>query len=196
MAYRHYETEGLIIGHRNLGEANRLYQVLTYDLGLINVLAQSVRKDQSKLRHHLQIFSFTRLVLVRGREFWRAVGVSDLGSLAKPSKITLPFLKKISLVLLRLIHGEVSSPLVYQDLKQASILILEQGNQGEGGDRANLEIFVLTRLLSELGYLELLPELREEFLRPDFSWPEVGRVKDHKSLLVRRINQALESTQL
>jgi len=195
MAYRHYETEGLIISHRNLGEANRLYQILTLDFGLINVLAQSVRRDRSKLRHHLENFSFVRLVLVHGREFWRLVGVDDLGLLARSAKEVFPFLKKISLVLQRLIQGEEANPLIYQDLKQAMILILKK-EQGSMDNLSTLEIFVLARLLTQLGYLAPPAELKSVFSLQIFSWADIERVKGFKSLLVRQINEALEITQL
>ncbi|MFA6253843.1 MAG: recombination protein O N-terminal domain-containing protein [Candidatus Paceibacterota bacterium] len=195
MAYRHYDTEGLIISHRNLGEANRLYQILTLDFGLINVLAQGVRHDRSKLRHHLENFSFARLILVRGREFWRVVGANDLNLPGKPSREILSFLKKISLVLQRLIHGEETNSPIYQDLKQASLLL------GDGDSQAkdclvDLEIFIMVRILIKLGYLVPLPELKNIFSPPTFSWLEVGKVKDFKSLLIKQINQALEVTQL
>ena len=195
MAYRHYETEGLIISHRNLGEANRLYQVLTLDFGLINVLAQSVRRDRSKLRHHLENFSFVNLVLVHGREFWRVVGVDDLGLLARPAKEAFPFFKKISLVLQRLIQGEETNPLIYQDLKQALVLILEK-EQRSRANLSTLEIFVLVRLLTQLGYLAPPAELKSILSLQIFSWADIEKIEGFKSLLVRQINEALEITQL
>lgn len=194
MAYRHYETEGLIIGHRNLGEANRLYQILTKDFGLINVLAQSVRRDRSKLRSHLNNFCFAHLVLVRGREFWRVVGVSELGEFSQLNKESLPFLKKISLVLQRLIHGEDHRSLSYLDLKQAVSLFSEEKMITK--DLANLEIFIMARLLTQLGYLAPMAELKEAFSLENFSWPEVRRVENYRALLIKQINQALEVTHL
>ena len=196
MAYRHYETEGLIIGYHNLGEANRLYQVLTRDFGLVNILAQGVRRDRSKLRHHLKNFSFTHLVLVRGREFWRVVGVDDLDlSSLGASKIALPFLKKISLVLQRLIHGEEANPFIYQDLKQAWVLIIGQARPVEEG-LVDLEVFILVRLLTQLGYLAPLAGLAELVSSPAFSWVEVKNLGRERLSLIKKINQALELTQL
>ncbi|MFA5291345.1 MAG: recombination protein O N-terminal domain-containing protein [Candidatus Paceibacterota bacterium] len=194
MAYRHYETEGLVIGHRNLGEANRLYQILTHDFGLINVLAQSVRRDRSKLRQHLNNFSFVRLVLVRGREFWRVVGVSDLGLAFRSNKESLSFLKKISLVLQRLIHGEDSRSLSYVDLKQAVLLLSEEVLTGK--DLENLEVFIMARLLIQLGYLAPVAELKTIFSSENFSWREIRMIENYRVSLVKQINQALEVTHL
>lgn len=195
MAYRHYETEGLIISHRNLGEANRLYQILTPDFGLINVLAQGVRREPSKLRYHLENFSFTRLTLVRGREFWRVVGVSDLGLQIRFSKEALPFFKKVFLVLQRLVHGEEFNPLIYNDFKRAANLIFER-SPFLTEDLSNLEVFTLIRLLIQLGYLSLPIEPADIFLTPDFSWVEVEKIKMVRPALIKRINQALMATQL
>ena len=195
MAYRHYETEGLIVGHRNLGEANRLYQILTADFGLINVLAQGVRRDRSKLRYHLQNFSFAHLVLVRGREFWRLVGASELESLKLLPKEALILLKKITLVVQRLVQGEDPHSFIYQDLKQASLLLIESDQQS-AQKLANLEIFILARFLAQLGYLAPSTETKELLASPGFSWVEIGQMENFRSTLIKQINQALVMTQL
>ncbi len=195
MAYRHYETEGLIVGCLNLGEANCLYQILTNDFGLINVLAQGVRRDRSKLRYHLENFSFACLTLIRGREFWRVVGASDLESVTKlPSQI-LPFFKKITLVLQRLIQGEELNSLIYQDLKQSNFLLLDSDKQLPK-NMINLEIFILTRLLIQLGYLAPSSETKNFLLAKTFAWPEIELVENFQPLLIKQINQALAITQL
>ena len=195
MAYRHYETEGLVVGHRNLGEANRLYQILTADFGLINVLAQGVRRDRSKLRYHLQNFSFAHLVLVRGREFWRLVGASELESLKSLSKETAVFLRKLALVLQRLVQGEDPHSFIYQDLKQASLLLIESDQQS-AQKLANLEIFILARFLTQLGYLAPSAETRDLLASSSFSWLEIGQMENFRTALIKQINQALVMTQL
>jgi len=195
VTYCHYETEGLIIGYRNLGEANRLYRILTADFGLVNVLAQGVRRDRSKLRYHLQNFSFAHLALVRGREFWRLVGAGELEAFKLLPKEALIFLKKITLVLQRLIQGEDTHSLSYQDLKQASFLLIDP-NQHSAQSLANLEIFILARLLTQLGYLATSEEIRNWLSLSDWSWPEIELVKNFREVLVRQINQALTNTQL
>jgi DNA repair protein RecO (recombination protein O) len=189
MAHRHYETEGLIIGSRNLGEANRLYQILTADFGLIKVLAQGVRHDRSKLRYHLENYSFNRFFLVRGREFWRLVGVEGL-NLSIQRKESLVFFKKISLVLQRLIQGEDPRLLIYRDLKQAYLLLKSPDVDFNREDILNLEVFILARLLTRLGYFAWPLDFE------DFSWAEIRNLKDQKLLLIKQINQALEATQL
>ena len=79
MAYRHYQTEGLVINSRPYGEADRFYQILTPDFGLISVLAQGVRLEKSKLRYQILNYSLVNIELVRGREYWRLVGAEKIG---------------------------------------------------------------------------------------------------------------------
>lgn len=195
MAYRHYETEGLIIGYQNLGEASRLYWVLTSDFGLVQVLAQGVRHNKSKLRYHLKNFSFTNLTIIRGREFWRLVGVRDAESLSSNQKVLLLLLKKISLVLRRLVHGEEPNLRIFQDLKQAFSLTSGEV-EASNSYQKSLEIFILTRLLADLGYLDIPTELKDIFSVAKFSPKEIACLQDWQLRLTKQINQALEVSHL
>lgn len=200
MAYHHYETEGFIINYRNLGEAGRRYWILTDRFGLIEALAPGVRYGRSKLRCHLNNFSFIKLSLVRGRESWRVVGVNHLESPLINSGEIVIFLKKISLILQKLIHGEEKNFFAYQDLKQAIYLATIDYGQVPSlkNNLADLELFILSRLLTQLGYLAPLDELGKNFLVADsnFSWLEIKKVSDFRPLLVKQINKALVETQL
>ena len=52
-----YTTKAIIIKSLPLGEANKIYFLLTKDLGFIKASAQGVRLDKSKLKGHLEDFS-------------------------------------------------------------------------------------------------------------------------------------------
>lgn len=60
-----------MLSHRPLREADRIYSILTRDFGLIQASASGVRKEQSKLRGSLEPFSFSKMSLVKGKEYWR-----------------------------------------------------------------------------------------------------------------------------
>src|SRR3989344_2202782 len=66
-----YKTEGLVLASRGVGEANKIYDILTKDLGLIRATAQGVRNQGSKLRPHLGEFSASEVAFVRGKTGWR-----------------------------------------------------------------------------------------------------------------------------
>ncbi len=64
---RVYQTEAIIIGRINLGEADRILTLCTRDLGKIRAVAKGVRRPQSKLGGHVELLTHSRLMLARGR---------------------------------------------------------------------------------------------------------------------------------
>jgi recombinational DNA repair protein (RecF pathway) len=193
MAYRHYETVGLVLGHTTHGEANNLFKVLTPDFGLIMVLAQGVRLEKSKLRYNLQNYHLVNLNLVRGKEYWRLTGAEKVG---KANREQIAFCHKISLIILRLIQGEEASRLIFSDLEKAWSLLAEEITEGKESRLKNLEIFILVRLLFNLGYLAP-SATTEPFLNTvDFDWAEVGKIEGHRLNLVGIINSSFASSGL
>ena len=81
-----YHTEGIILGSKNYGEAGKYYSIFTRDLGMIYASAQGVRKMSSKLRFILQDFSYVKVDLVQGRDFWRVTSASKTNKLEEISK--------------------------------------------------------------------------------------------------------------
>lgn len=78
MSYRIYHTDGYIIDSVNSGESNKVFTLLTSELGTINATAQGVRKLQSKLRYSLQDLAFAKFALVRGKDIWRVTGAEKI----------------------------------------------------------------------------------------------------------------------
>ncbi len=72
-----YHTEGIILGSKNYGETGKYYSIFTRDLGMVYASAQGVRKISSKFRYVLQDFSYVKVDLVRGRDFWRVTSASE-----------------------------------------------------------------------------------------------------------------------
>lgn len=62
-----YKTEGIIIKRTNLGEFDRLLTVYSKDFGKVSVRAKAIRKNQSKLRGHLELFLRSHLLVAPGR---------------------------------------------------------------------------------------------------------------------------------
>src|SRR3990167_702958 len=88
-----YNTEGIILRYRDVGEFDRIYTVLSAEHGKIDAWAQGVRKPKSKLVAHLQPLYFCDFMFARGRRFDRIAQVriinrfpelwADLGKLSK-----------------------------------------------------------------------------------------------------------------
>src|SRR3989344_4598974 len=78
MAYHIHTTRAIILMSRAEGDGHKMLTLLTEDLGLLPAHAQSIRMQKSKLRYHLQDYSFARVSLVRGKALWRVTGAETL----------------------------------------------------------------------------------------------------------------------
>ena len=139
MSYHIYTTDALILSARPLREADRVYAVLTRDLGLVKATALGVRKEGSKLRGSLEPISFAKLSLVRGKEYWRITSAeSEMVVEPKPE-----ILRPLSL-LEKLVQGEAHHPELFEAIKD--FLAKEINDEFE-------TLFVAT-MLFHLGYLK------------------------------------------
>ncbi len=87
-------TEGVILKRRNFGEADRILTIYTRDHGKITALAKGVRRPRSKKAGHVEIGSWCKIFVARGKnidlltevEVKRAFGIADFSE-AKANKI-------------------------------------------------------------------------------------------------------------
>ena len=68
-----FRCEGIVLRHRDTGEADRLITLLTPDHGLVRAVARGARKTTSKIGGHLDLLRHVSLTVSEGRTF-RAVG--------------------------------------------------------------------------------------------------------------------------
>ena len=64
---RSYKTEGVVIRHAPLGEADRIITLYTEDLGKVRAVAKGVRRIKSRLGGHLELLRRTSVSLAVGR---------------------------------------------------------------------------------------------------------------------------------
>ncbi len=62
-----YKAEGVVLGRRNLGEADRVLTLFTREFGRLQAKARAVRKTTSRLAGRLEPFTHARFLLARGR---------------------------------------------------------------------------------------------------------------------------------
>jgi DNA repair protein RecO (recombination protein O) len=146
-----YNTTGIILNYRDVGEFDRIYNILTHDNGKVDAWAQGVRKPKSKLVAHLQPLYLCDFMFARGRRFDRIAQVriqnrfpeiwKDLDKLAKGVYVT-------SLTEL-VIHPGTKERMVFELLSAVMNLL-------EKGDGALDAMFAL-KLLKETGFS---PELQ------------------------------------
>lgn len=64
---RSYNTEGIVLRRRNLGEADSIFTVYSPGEGKFDAVARGVRKPKSRMRGHLEPLTRCQLHLARGR---------------------------------------------------------------------------------------------------------------------------------
>lgn len=138
MPYHIYTTEGLVLKARPLREADRVYVILTRDLGLVRATGSGVRKENSKLRASLEPYSLSTISLVRGKEYWRITSAILERTLPRDLAQPLSLIEK-------LVKGEDKN----QELFQA---IIDLTGQYKKGDEM-FEPRLVAHILYHLGYM-------------------------------------------
>lgn len=141
MAYHIYTTKVLMLSERPIREADRIYSLLTRDLGLIRATAIGVRKEHSKLRGHLEPFSLSAVSLVRGKEYWRITSAEFIQNISSNSCIARPLA-----LLKKLVQGEAPHPELFNVVEKA-ILSPEPHDE-------MFEMRLVSQILLHLGYLK------------------------------------------
>ncbi len=61
-----YSGEGIVLGRRNFGEADRILSVYTKNYGRISLMAKGTRRPSSRKRGHIEIFNLVKFQAVAG----------------------------------------------------------------------------------------------------------------------------------
>lgn len=188
-----YHTEGIILGSGNYGETGKYYSVFTRDLGMIYASAQGVRKISSKLRFVLQDFTYIKVDLVKGKDFWRITSASKtnkLENLSRPEVFRV--FVNISKLLKRLLAGEDANENLFIDLLNG-LFILEKSETKE--ESHNVEAIIVLRILNNLGYIGG-GELLKDFIKSPFEEDLMFKVSESRTKILYQINKALKETHL
>lgn len=195
MAYRIYHVEGIVLQSKPIGEGDALLFVYTRELGLVMVVAKSLRLARSRLRFVLQRFAHAHLDLVRGKHGWRLTSARTISTQSvlfrHPHRRRV--LAAITSMLMRLIHGEEPHSELFADLLK-ELERLEALETRE--DCHNFELYMAIRILRALGYWEETPQDRGLFEHIENTPTLLHTIEGMKSVLIPRINAALQATQL
>lgn len=188
--YAYHTTEAFILQAFPHGESNKVYKLLTRELGLLYAHAQSVRELKSRNRYALQTGELSVITLIKGRETWRLTGAQT--DSVKKIPVEGQIYKK------RMLHL-LGTLLAIEDKTEELFDVLKAGNDAliqESESFASLiEIITVLRLLDVLGYLArpLNEPLVEEFLGISELTPVLlEKAHMHKHALLMRVNNALE----
>lgn len=67
MKPRSYTSEGIVLGRRDYGEADRILAVYSKFHGRVSLMAKGVRRLRSKKRGHIEVFNLINFQAVHGR---------------------------------------------------------------------------------------------------------------------------------
>ncbi|MEX2013581.1 MAG: DNA repair protein RecO [Parcubacteria group bacterium] len=141
MSYHIYTTKGIVLSERAIGEADRIYSILTRDFGKLEARAIGVRKNVSKLRGHIEPFSLSLISFVKGKNYWRLTSAEFIQNISSTEAVAR------SLALLeKLVQGEAPHPELFDDVEEV-LLSFEPHDE-------MFEVNVVSKILFHLGYLK------------------------------------------
>ncbi len=164
---------------------------------MIGAVAQGIRLAQSKLRYHVQDFSFCMVSIVRGKEVWRLTGAHGIDFEGNTKSGTLHI--KILKLLKRLLQGEEKNEKLFEIVEALYARGANEQNVApldlEREDDEIIECLTVLRILNILGYISsgnLTHYLKNNSLSKDI----INEAKRDKSRIVMVINSALKESQL
>jgi DNA repair protein RecO len=198
MSHHIYQTKAFIIDSIDTGEANKLITIFTEDLGLLRVAAQGVRLMKSKLRPSIQNYSFSKVSLVRGKEYWRLTNADKLISLYD-RRIPLSTRKSMIRTLIflrRMMPTEVKYSEVFELISNLYSFILEHKTYVEEGTLVPIENLVTLRILDALGYGNDDVDLKKFSLGIDWNEEVINESLPLQESIQNHIQNALENSHL
>lgn len=127
-------------------ESDRLYSMLTKDLGFLRVKALGVRKEGSKLRGFLEPLAFSTVSLVKGREYWMVTSAFLHMKITSTPEILRPLN-----LLEKMMGREGSHPELFNDIEEH---INNYLNKKVQINNENFESMLVAKMLYHLGYLD------------------------------------------
>jgi len=198
-----YHTRGLVLGSKSFGEASKYYYLFTRDLGMLYVTAQGVRKMSSKLRFVLQDFSYIKVDVVQGRDFWRVTSASktnELENIVKSVEV-LKIFGNIARLLRRLLAGVEPNEFLFDDVLHGLSLLervsMDSADANSDYKRTleDIEVIIVLRILHNLGYIGGGDTLKDLTKSP-FEEELLYKIPKTRKDLLKEINKALKETHL
>lgn len=161
MSYIIYQTDGIILGKSDFGEANRFYHIFTKEFGMIGAVAQGVRYAKSKLRCNLDLFSYASFSLIvgksDGRRIWRVIDARENKSPAAVASDSgkLKTFARIAKFLTRMLKGEEKNVFIWEEIRNLFLSLSVEDEQNK--NLCDLEIAATARILGNLGYMPEIP---------------------------------------
>lgn len=187
--YQKYNTEALVLGSFERGEADKVFQLYTKDFGLVYARASAVRRESSRMRYALQNYAYARTSLVRGKRGWRVGGAVALQSAGSGENVET--CARIARLIVRLVAGEDENTYVFATLAEAHRALAESTEA-----RATIELVCVARILYGLGYLSAEALETTLFAHTSYAQEHVREAEALREKLLPSVNQAIAETHL
>lgn len=130
-------------------EADRIYTIMTRDLGLVRAMAIGVRKEVSKLRGNIEPFSLSSVSFVKGKDYWRLTSAELIQSISSSPSFARPLA-----LLEKLVQGEAPHSELFDAVEEAVLFYPERGRGVSRPRDEMFEIRLVSQILFHLGYLK------------------------------------------
>lgn len=181
-----YTTPAFVIHSAPYGESGKFLLLFTRDFGMIGATAQGIRLLQSKLRYHIQDYSFINVSIVRGKDIWRITGAHEIKNDKNHNILHI----KIFKLLKRLVQGEEKNDRLFDIVENFVKTKIEN-------DKADcVEYITVLRILNILGYIKNNNDI--DFLLKDniISDDYIELTNNKKNQILNVINSAFKESQL
>ena len=144
-----YKTEGIIIGKRNFFEADQILTIFTRDYGKIQVKAKGLKRSLAKMAGHLEIFNYSKIDLVKGKNFFIVTGAETIDSFSdlREDFTKVSILYYFSEILVKILEEDIR----HKNTFNFFLSILENLRAGDI-DEEILMIYFELGILSHLGF--------------------------------------------
>ena len=190
--YQKYQTDAIVLGARESGEADKTFALYTRDFGLVRARATSVRAEKSKMRHALQLCSRAYVSLVRGKSGWRMAGATAMVGAVGKDTLGISAFARISELVVRLVAGEERNEYLFAALSEAHEALMRERVEAV----ATIEIVAVARVLYALGYLSAEALETALFTHTAYGDAHLLEAETMRDELISSINKALSQSHL
>jgi DNA repair protein RecO len=181
-----YTTSAFVINSSPYGEAGKFIMLFTRDFGMIGAVAQGIRLSKSKLKYHIQDYSFSKVSIVKGKEVWRLTGAGEIDNISKPNILHIKILK----LLKRLLHGEEKNENLFEIIE--SLYKSDINNL----DISLVEYLIVLRVLFVLGYIKKTQDIDRYLDNNHINQDIINDLSKDKQIIIKLINNGLHESQL
>ena len=190
--YQKYQTDAIVVGSSESGEADKSLALYTRDFGLVRARATSVRSEKSKMRYALQTYARANVALVRGKSGWRAAGASASTTTVGKDGTGVSAFARISELVTKLVAGEDHNEYLFDAIAEAHTALMREHVESV----ATIEIVAVARILYALGYLSAEALQTALFTHTAYAEPNLREAEVIQDELLMSINKALSQTHL